>query len=698
MSKKKFSKKSLVFYGLILFGLLIDLFFFGHFINETVKFKEENQSLVREIGREQIARAEKTVHAIFQQPISAANEIAALVTKAPGADPTRLIESVSKRYPALFGIGVAYVPYQFQPQLRLFAPYIVREDDGSYRFINIAQVYDYTQFSSEPDTSWYHLPLKKGALWLEPYFGTASKKFLAEYALPIFRPDKTPLGVIVANYSLEDMQDALNSLDIGNTGYAILLSSKGTILAHPDSNAQNQNVVEYHKNTNRLAIAQQAELALENKKVENFVTDASGQEKFIIAREVKGTSWLIELVLDVDELMSYRAHDYQHYVNGIIFSSSVLLILLLLGWLVYRPTIALLYLTSLMISLVLLLTAGTYIFYNSPIIETAETKIFNQSSLNKYLQSTIISKYKGEHFIKIPTGIYIQNMNFANDGKIDLSGFIWQKIPASVNPDQVGQGFVFPQQTAQTYYKKIYEKSLGDFNLFGWQFETSLNINYDNRQFPFGKNLLEIEIAPEKIGENAILVPDLSAYENIKPSALPGVYANLKLKNWVIVASYFSYTPSISEVDFGMSHKSYISKLPVLSFNLVLKNRMVNPLITFVIPLLIIALLCYLSLIQEKDDRKIVTLRTLSYSASLLFILAILHIALRNNILSFEITFAEYCYIMMYFMVTLVTVNNLLLAKKLPIKWIRYRNNLLPRILYWPLITGFILLLAVLLF
>ncbi len=698
MNKIKPSKKSLLFYGLILLGLLTDLFFLSYFINETVKFKEESQSLVRAIGREQIARAEKTVQTIFQQPISAANEVAALVEKNSSDNPANLIESVSKRYPALFGIGLAYAPYQFQAQTRIFAPYIVRDDNGTYRFIDIAKVYDYTQISSDPDTSWYHLPLEKGALWLEPYFGAASKKFLAEYALPIFKPDKTPLGVIIANYSLENMQDSLNSLDIGNTGYAILISNKGNILAHPDSNAQNQNIVEYHKNANRLILAEQSELALKNKTLENFITDTSGQEKLIIVHEVEGTSWLIGLVLDVDELMTYRAHYYQEYVNGIIFSSSTLLILLLLGWLVYRPKITTLYFTSLMISLVLLITASAYIFYNSHTLEITETKIFNQSSLNKYLQSTIISKYKGENFVKIPTGIYIQNMSFANDGKIDLSGFIWQKIPASVKSDQIVEGFVFPQQTQQTHYKKIYEKSLGHFNLFGWQFETSLNINYDNRQFPFGKNLLEIEIAPEKIGENIILVPDLSAYENIKPSALPGVYTNLKLKNWVIAASYFSYKPSISEVDFGMSHKSYISKLPVLSFNLVLKNRMVSPLITFVIPLLIIGLLCYLSLIQEKDHNKIVTLRTLSYSASLLFILAILHIALRNNILSFEITFAEYCYIMMYIMVTLVTINNLLLAKKAPIKFIHYRDNLLPKILYWPLITGFILLLAVLLF
>ena len=70
------------------------------------------------------------------------------------------------------------------------------------------------------------------------------------------------------------------------------------------------------------------------------------------------------------------------------------------------------------------------------------------------------------------------------------------------------------------------------------------------------------------------------------------------------------------------------------------------------------------------------------------------HIDLRNNLGNNNIAYIEYYYFVTYIAILIPTVNALLLTKtKIP--WLLYRDNLLFRLLYWPLTTSITLLITV---
>ncbi|MEA2047026.1 MAG: hypothetical protein U9O64_01110 [Campylobacterota bacterium] len=134
--------------------------------------------------------------------------------------------------PKIFGIGVAYNPYAFDIDKKLYAPY-VRHKEGVPELIHVEDIYDYTK----PAHQWFSLPLKKGGMWQEPYYGEASKRMLAEYTFPIYRHDennKSTVGVGYVNHTLEEMRGFLSTLELGKSGYGVILSKEGYIISHPD--------------------------------------------------------------------------------------------------------------------------------------------------------------------------------------------------------------------------------------------------------------------------------------------------------------------------------------------------------------------------------------------------------------------------------------------------------------------------------
>jgi phosphoserine phosphatase RsbU/P len=85
---------------------------------------------------------------------------------------------------------------------------------------------------------WYQLPYQTQAPgWTEPYYDEGGANMLtATYSVPVhFNGDLSPVSVVVTgDVSLTWLSTLLDSLDLGDTGYAFLISQNGTFIAHPD--------------------------------------------------------------------------------------------------------------------------------------------------------------------------------------------------------------------------------------------------------------------------------------------------------------------------------------------------------------------------------------------------------------------------------------------------------------------------------
>ena len=132
--------------------------------------------------------------------------------------------------PALYG---NFAPYAYDPsgqysgtaQGASGADHIVSTDLGQG-----GQAYDVGD--------WYQLPFQMGrAVWTEPYYQEGGGDVvLATYAVPVhLRDDKSPVSAVVrGDISLFWLRRLLQNIDVGDGGYAFLISKNGTFIAHPD--------------------------------------------------------------------------------------------------------------------------------------------------------------------------------------------------------------------------------------------------------------------------------------------------------------------------------------------------------------------------------------------------------------------------------------------------------------------------------
>lgn len=145
-----------------------------------------------------------------------------------------LIRATVDQTPGIFGFGVAFEPYAYRPELRLYAPYYHRESgkvaagrpERSYRYL--PYVY----------WDWYQIPRELGRQeWSEPYFDEgASNALVTSCSMPFYGMvdgQRQLKGVVSADVSLDALTEVVASVKVLKTGYAALLSRNGMVLVHP---------------------------------------------------------------------------------------------------------------------------------------------------------------------------------------------------------------------------------------------------------------------------------------------------------------------------------------------------------------------------------------------------------------------------------------------------------------------------------
>lgn len=134
----------------------------------------------------------------------------------------------------IFGATIALNP-ALTENSRGFAPYYFHRDDG-IAYADLTRGEDnYWQ------RNWYSGAVAAGqALWVEPYFDRdGGEVLMTTFSVPVYRTSEQGAGelyaVVTADITLEELQNYLQRLRLGDSGFGILLSRKGTILSAGDS-------------------------------------------------------------------------------------------------------------------------------------------------------------------------------------------------------------------------------------------------------------------------------------------------------------------------------------------------------------------------------------------------------------------------------------------------------------------------------
>lgn len=355
---------------------------------------------------------------------------------------------------------------------------------------------------------------------------------------------------------------------------------------------------------------------------------------------------------------------------------------------------------------------GKYIEIDDP----RETRLLSPAILNKYLNDLVERETHEERGFAdmkiIYSGINIENIMLQTNMDILYSGFFWKNI-LNTNTDSKNTlkneeedeiGMIFPQIlfTQSIEIEKAYETESvhttpeSSYRTVGWRFKIMLRENFDFTNYPFDYRTIQVRMWDENFGENVILAPDLEAYDNLDPHSRPGLSSNIFIPGWEIMQCYFSYRTYEYNNDFGIERytEEYEHEYSELQYNIMIKRSFLPNLISQIIPLCVVAVLLYVTLhISSRKDKDGLlgfnVMATLGTTAALFFVLIVSHIDMRNDLPSSKILYLEYFYFLLYFSILFITLNALhftLAGKKENI--ISKFDNLLPKLLFWPLLGG----------
>jgi HD-GYP domain-containing protein (c-di-GMP phosphodiesterase class II) len=152
------------------------------------------------------------------------------MTEASAAELFALLQASVDRQPLCYGAAIAFEPFAFDAQTRLFSPYVHRQD-GALRSIDIAaDAYDYT----EPRWEWYSGPQATGGpVWTAPYFDEGAGGILmSTFSAPFFR-DGQFAGVATVDVALEPLRRTVGAAFPGDLDLFVVTST-GQYVFHPD--------------------------------------------------------------------------------------------------------------------------------------------------------------------------------------------------------------------------------------------------------------------------------------------------------------------------------------------------------------------------------------------------------------------------------------------------------------------------------
>jgi hypothetical protein len=196
-------------------------------------------------------------------------------------------------------------------------------------------------------------------------------------------------------------------------------------------------------------------------------------------------------------------------------------------------------------------------------------------------------------------------------------------------------------------------------------------------------------------------VPDFASYSTIDPKSMPGVDEQIVYSGWNPEFAGFSYESHSYNTTLG--YPPGVSNLgsPELYFNVGLRRSFIGPLMSNVIPMLIVFLLLFVVLHLTSADgtrherNGFDAAAILEFCAALLFVALLTHNLVRNVIPAGEFAYLEEVVLLGYVAIFLVSLDAALQGSAVARKRLHYQEHAVVKLCYWPLVTGLLLVVTV---
>ena len=667
-------------------------------VSDYEQYMQEREFKSIQLGKQagtRVAKAlDERLNAISERARKYSAEVAGIDTE------TLLLKSIkqeSRRFPLVLGVTVAFEPGRFSGKER-YAPFF-NKDLNEFQFVESS--YDYTD-STLPTAKWYtDVARTSQPMWSEPYFAKAAKTMVVDYGVPLVDPSGDVIGIVDFAISLSDFTQIVDSLSVGEAGYGFTYEPDGAILSHPNPKFLLYNVYQLKDGKDENIIAK---LRDEREGVVAYDSTYTYKYSWFFFRELESTGWKSVLVFAADDLLG-ASDEGRHKIIHIAISVSLLLVTILvsalginkfnsrkLWWLV--TALSTIIVANIIIIWYLNLITDFSLFDNE------QERIVNHTIQKKYTEryDQYLNKLANTTYTKVPTGLFIESYELKSF-EASIIGKLWMKYPKSLYAS-APPAFYFPDvsaiETRGLVSQIVSETEADDHILVTWNFRTTLEQDFSYRQFPFEQNDIKVVILYPDFSKNILLVPDLDSYDILNPSVKPGVNADITVPSSNTISSFFTFETIDYKTNFG--NEAQTKNHPALTFNMVAKRVWLSPFIANIIPILIVALIMFIVLYassnKEHDRSGLTTMNVIQSSAGFLFILLLAHVNVRNRIDTPEIAYIELFYFSMYVFITLETMALAMLLSGSGSKLFGYGDNLVMKLLFWPVLVSIWLLLT----
>ena len=595
-----------------------------------------------------------------------------------------------ENFPDIFGYGLAYARGTYQGK-NLYAPYYKKTQTGNFELVQVENLYDYTD-PELPAAAWYRETLNSpdGFLWKGPYLGQATQDWFIDYMVPFYRDQqRTEIGGIVyADHTVDTLTDLLTSINVGEEGFSYILSSQGEYIAHSSLEYIQESVFAKADELESKELREIGERAVRGETFSVASVDPiTGHPTWIFHRPILNTGWSLGVVFD-QQIGQSRPHAFVRPLIWVLLSvMSFLIVLLALIFRLDGGTAFGLWGTSIIASL--LLTAGIILLWHLtiryPHRDPSQNVLVNPATVDDHLARVDLAfdKRKLPPPVRVPTGVALETIDFSTTSQSMISGYIWQKYPLHLS-DDIERGFLLADVVDEHEIEEIHRVQEKGHELIVWFFRTPIRQRPTVEKFPLDEGHIRLQIWPRTLSPQIVLAPDLGGYDFILPSQKPGLVDTLVLPNWVVKRTYFSYRYDHYNANFGSRNLIRERDLPDLYFNVVVKRSILSPVIAYTVPMIVIAALMFAILMIKAES----SFSELGYSASLFFVLAVSQVGLRSYLQVPRVVYLEYGYILLYITILVVSINSILYNSNLQIPAIQHRNNLWPKLLYWPMLLA----------
>jgi hypothetical protein len=326
-----------------------------------------------------------------------------------------------------------------------------------------------------------------------------------------------------------------------------------------------------------------------------------------------------------------------------------------------------------------------------PTPDPADTVVTTPNEVKRYLEAYVPAPEPGgEPPVFIPTGLYIESVEFKGPYDVLVSGYIWQRYADDL-PQDLDKGFVMPEaQSVRS--SEVYRAQQGNEELLGWSFQATLREHFDYQRYPLGRQQIWLQLWHKDFERNVYLAPDLDAYTSLAPATLPGLDSDLVLEDWDILQSFFSYRAKSYNANFGIRGYVADQMQPELSYNISMKRHLLSALISrIIVPIVILIQLFVIVMVIGRDSKRLELFgvrpgAVIFTCAAFFFAVLVAQNSLRTELQATGFVYLESLYLLTYLVILAVAINSVLLVAQPNLRLFREYDNIWAEVAYWPAI------------